>query len=99
MINHVVTFRFKGSDSERKEVAHLFREALLSLPDKIEVLRDIKVGINMNPIEDWDLTLIATVDKLDDVATYSAHPAHQAAVKIIAPYKLDRACVDFEMEE
>ncbi|MDE6299706.1 MAG: Dabb family protein, partial [Muribaculaceae bacterium] len=25
----------------------------------------------------------------------SAHPAHQAAVAIIAPYKEERACVDY----
>ena len=33
----------------------------------------------------WDLVLTATADSLEDVAIYSAHPAHVAAVQIIAP--------------
>lgn len=55
----------------------------------------MEVGINENPAETWDLVLTATAASLDDVATYSAHPAHQAAVKIIVPFKEERACVDY----
>lgn len=96
MIYHTVTFRFNGSPSLRREVAESFRSALLQLPAQIEELRAIRVGININPAEDWDLTLTAEVDTLEDVAIYSAHPAHLAAVAIIAPYKAQRACVDYE---
>ena len=95
MIKHVVTFKFKGSPEERKEVATRFEEALMKLPPEIPQLKSIEVGLNVNPAETWDLVLTATADSLKDVAIYSAHPAHQAAVAIIAPYKLDRACVDY----
>ena len=95
MIKHVVTFKFKGSPEERKEVATRFAEALMKLPPVISQLKSIEVGINVNPAETWDLVLTATADSLEDIAIYSAHPAHQAAVAIIAPYKLDRACVDY----
>ena len=95
MIKHVVTFKFKGSPEERKEVATRFAEALMKLPPVIPQLKSIEVGININPAETWDLVLTATAGSLEDVAIYSAHPAHQAAVAIIAPYKLDRACVDY----
>ena len=97
MIKHVVTFKFKGSPDERKEVAAKFMEALVKLPDDIPQLKSIEVGINVNPAEEWDLVLTATADSLEDVAIYSAHPAHQAAVAIIAPYKEARACVDYEV--
>ena len=97
MIKHVVTFKFKGSPDERKEVAAKFMEALVQLPDDIPQLKSIEVGINVNPAEEWDLVLTATADTLEDVAIYSAHPAHQAAVAIIAPYKEARACVDYEV--
>lgn len=97
MIKHVVTFKFKGSPDERKEVAAKFMEALVQLPDDIPQLKSIEVGINVNPAEEWDLVLTATADSLEDVAIYSAHPAHQAAVAIIAPYKEARACVDYEV--
>ena len=95
MIKHVVTFKFKGSPEERNEVANRFAEALMKLPSEIPQLKSIEVGQNVNPAETWDLVLTATADSLEDVAIYSAHPAHQAAVAIIAPYKLDRACVDY----
>ena len=97
MIKHVVTFKFKGTKEERKEVATKFAEALVQLPDDIPQLKSIEVGLNMNPAESWDLVLTATADSLEDVAIYSAHPAHQAAVAIIAPYKEARACVDYEV--
>ncbi len=95
MVKHIVTFKFKGSDEERQNVARQFAEALIALPDQIDELKSIEVGINKNPKETWDLVLTATAETLEDVAKYSAHPAHVAAVQIIAPYKEDRACVDY----
>ena len=95
MIKHIVTFKFKGTEEQRKEVAQKFADALVKLPSQIEQLFSIEVGINVNPAETWDLVLTATAASLEDVAIYSAHPAHQAAVAIIAPYKEERACVDY----
>lgn len=95
MVKHIVTFKFKGTPEERKEVARKFAGALIQLPDQIEQLKSIEVGINENPKETWDLVLTATAESLEDVAIYSAHPAHVAAVEIIAPYKEERACVDY----
>ena len=95
MVKHAVMFKFKGDADKRKEVAENFGEALMQLPEEIEVLKSMEVGINENPSESWDLILVATLDSIDDIETYSKHPAHQAAVEIIAPYKDERACVDY----
>ena len=97
MIKHVVTFKFQGSPEERKDISTRFAEALIQLPCEIPQLKSIEVGLNINPSEDWDLVLTAQAESLEDVAIYSAHPAHQAAVAIIAPYKVARACVDYEI--
>lgn len=97
MVKHIVTFKFKGTDKVRKEVARKFAEALIALPDEIEELISMEVGINENPKESWDLVLTAIAASLEDVAVYSAHPAHVAAVQIIAPYKENRACVDYNI--
>lgn len=97
MVKHVVMFKFKGTPDERKQVATQFMEALIQLPDEIDELISMEVGINENPKETWDLVLTATAASLDDVAKYSAHPAHMAAVAIIAPYKDSRACVDYSI--
>lgn len=90
-------FRFKGTDEEKKHIAEKFAEALVQLPDDIPQLKSIEVGINTNPKEKWDFVLTASAESMEDIAIYSAHPAHQAAVAIIAPYKEDRACVDYEI--
>lgn len=97
MVKHIVTFRLKGTDEERRKATEAFRDALTALPEKIEVLRSMEVGINENPAESWDVVLTATVDTLADVDVYAKHPAHVAAAAIIAPLKDARACVDYTL--
>ena len=96
MVKHIVSFKLTGTPAERKEVAEKFKAALLALPEKIDVLRTIEVGINQNPSEDWDVVLTAIVDKMADVEVYAKHPAHVAAAGLLAGHKESRACVDYE---
>ncbi len=95
MVKHIVSFKLSGTDAERREVAEQFKAALLALPEQIEVLRSMEVGINENPAEEWDVVLVATVDTMADVEVYAKHPAHVAAAAKLAGHKADRACVDF----
>lgn len=95
MVKHIVTFKFRGTAEERRDVANRFAEALRALPEQIDVLQAIQVGINENPAEDWDLVLTATVPTMADVALYSQHPAHLAAAAIMKDHKETRACVDY----
>ncbi len=96
MVKHIVSFKFTGSTEERRAVSEKFKEALLNLPNEIEVLESMEVGINENPAESWDLVLTAIVPTMADVETYAKHPAHVAAAGLIAGHKGDRACVDYE---
>ncbi|MCH5318602.1 MAG: Dabb family protein [Paramuribaculum sp.] len=96
MIKHIVTFKLKGSEDERKATALRFKNALEALPDVIDVLKSMEVGINENPAETWDVVLTAVVPTMTDVEVYAKHPAHVAAAAIIAPHKESRACVDYE---
>lgn len=95
MVKHIVTFKLKGTPAERLEVANKFREALLKLPEVIEPLQSIEVGINENPAEDWDVVLTAVVPTMTDVEVYAKHPAHVAAAGLLAGHKELRACVDY----
>lgn len=97
MVKHIVIFKFTGTDAERRAVAEAFKAALVALPEQIEVLQSIEVGINQNPAEDWDLVLTAVVPTMADVAVYAKHPAHVAATGAIAGHKGARACVDYEI--
>ncbi len=96
MVKHIVMFKLQGSVEERLNVARRFKDALLALPDVIDVLRSMEVGINENPVESWDVVLTAVVDNMEDVAVYANHPAHVAAAGLLAGHKELRACVDYE---
>lgn len=96
MVKHIVSFQLQGSADVRLDAARRFKDALLALPEQIDVLRSMEVGINQNPNEDWDVVLTAVVPSMADVDVYAKHPAHVAAAAIIAPLKAARACVDFE---
>ena len=97
MVKHIVSYKLTGTPEERKEVALKFKAALEALPEQIEVLRSMEVGINENPNETWDVVLTAVVDTMADVEVYAKHPAHVAAASLLAGHKDSRACVDYEV--
>lgn len=96
MVKHIVTFKLSGTAQQRREVAERFKAALLALPEVIDVLESMEVGINENPAEDWDVVLTAVVPTMADVEVYAKHPAHVAAAGLLAGHKEARACVDYE---
>ncbi len=97
MVKHIVTFQLSGTDEERRAVALRFKEALEALPQVIEPLQSIEVGLNTNPSENWDVVLTATLPTMADVEVYAKHPAHVAAAGLLAGHKAARACVDYEI--
>ena len=96
MVKHIVTFKLTGSPEERLDVARKFKAALEALPEQIEVLKSMEVGINQNPSESWDVVLTAVVETMEQVDIYAKHPAHVAAAGLLAGHKEARACVDYE---
>lgn len=98
MTKHIVTFQLTGTQPERLEIARKFKAALEALPEQIEVLESIEVGINENPTEQWDVVLTAIVPTMADVEVYAKHPAHVAAAALLAGHKANRACVDYTLD-
>lgn len=99
MVKHIVIFKFSGTKEQRLATAKTFKAALESLPEQIAELKSIEVGININSTEDNDLVLTAKAETLEDVAKYSAHPAHVAAVTLVKPMIASRACVDYTVSD
>jgi hypothetical protein len=100
MVKHIVLFKLKDFDYEWEKRAKMeeIRRAFKALPAEIAAIRSIRVDFNINPLEIWDIILTAEFDNLRDVSVYSSHPAHKAvADKLIAPVKIDRACIDYQM--
>lgn len=97
MIKHIVFFKFKNTEDKVSQMQAIKSE-LEKLPAIIAELREIHVGLNVNPAEKWDLSLEALVEDMHDLEVYANHPAHQQIVKtMIAPIKEDRACVDYQI--
>ena len=98
MVKHIVMFKLKETLSmeEKLDVMNRFKSAIEALPAKIDVIRKVFVGLNINEAEQWDICLESEFDSLDDVKLYAAHPAHVAAAGILKDAKQDRACVDYE---
>lgn len=97
MVKHIVMFKLNGSEETRRRISGEFAKALLALPDIIDPLVAMEVGINENPAEDWDVVLTATITDMSEVETYAKHQAHLKAAAIVGPYKAARACVDYEI--
>lgn len=95
IMKHTVMFRLKGTAAERQELARRFADALMELPALIPELKSMETGLNVNPGETFDVILTAEADSLQDIAVYSAHPAHVACVDIIRDSIDCRACVDY----
>lgn len=99
MVKHIVLFKLKESLSadEKLDVMHRFKAAIEALPETIDFIRQIHVGLNINPAEQWEICLDSTFDTLEDVKAYSVHPAHVAAASILKEVKSARACTDYEI--
>ena len=78
MIQHIVMFKFRADVPEalRAKAAAQFKAGIEALPAVIPFIREVNVGLNLNPAEQWDICLISRFDTLDDVKSYSVHPAH-----------------------
>lgn len=95
MLKHIVLFKFKAV-SDKTERMQEIKTELEKLTTIIPELQKIRIGLNHNPKEQWDMSLEAEVANMQDLETYANHPAHQQIVKtMIAPIKENRACVDY----
>ena len=97
MVQHIVMFKFRADvpDALRTEAAAQFKAGIEALPAVIPFIREVKVGLNLNPAELWDICLTSCFDTLDDVKAYSVHPAHKAVASALMQHIAERACVDF----
>lgn len=97
MVKHIVMFRLAGEAAATAAMAAEFKTAIEALPAQIKELKSVEVGVNDGPAAgNWNIVLTAVCDNYDDLAAYSAHPAHLACVAIIKAAIEQRACVDYQ---
>lgn len=96
MIQHIVLFQLKTFDSESAKQSKMseIKVALEALPELIPQLKLLQVGLNVNPNEAFDISLLTHFESMEDLHTYAVHPEHVAVGKIIREVLAGRACVD-----
>lgn len=94
MITNTQLLKLKDRSSEN--IAKT-RNVLLSMQGKIEVLRDLKVEVNIRQgASSYDLLMTAQYESLKDLEAYIAHPVHVEVAKYIAGVLETSAVVCYE---
>ena len=79
MLKHIVCFKLKDDSLANCEKA---KEVLLSMQGNVELLRDIRVGIDILHSErSYDLILEVVLDDEQALEAYQQHPYHVQVVK------------------
>ena len=98
MIKHIVMWRLKDEceGKDKRTTALLLKEELESLLGKIDGLRSLEVGINVNTSASaFDVVLITEHSTLNDLQFYQEHPAHIAVGSFVKAVTKERVVVDY----
>ncbi|NJK95047.1 MAG: Dabb family protein [Bacteroidales bacterium] len=98
MIRHIVMWRIKDDceGKDKRATALLIKEELESMIGKIDGLRSLEVGINVNTSPAaFDLVLITEHSTLSDLQFYQEHPAHLAVGAFVKNVTKERVVVDY----
>jgi hypothetical protein len=98
MVRHIVLFKLKEtfSPEEKQKAAETLKTELLALKNKIPVIREFEIGINLtdNPSA-YDVVINSSFDSLDDLESYRVHPEHQAFIAFNKNYTDRKAVADY----
>ena len=97
MIKHIVVWRISDAVDKGK-TAQIIKENLEALKEKIDVLRDIRVGINFTDTDAAsDIVLEPVFDSKAVLQAYQEHPAHVAVGRdYVRPNVSERRVIDYE---
>jgi hypothetical protein len=98
MIRHIVMFKLKefGDESERNDACLEVIKHLDALPEKIDLIRRYKAGIDIRRLTcSFDVVLEMDFDSMADLDAYTVHPAHQDFIEFNKDYSAEKACIDF----
>jgi len=95
MVVHIVMFRFK--DENKVENIEKVKSMLEALPEKIESLKSMEVGVDfLHSERSMDLVLTSIFDDKDGLEAYRVHPAHQEVVSFIKEVTVESRVVDYD---
>ena len=94
MIRHIVMWKFRPEEMERKKE---FLSGLAGLYGVIPQIRAMDIKEDTLGGNNFDAVLIADFDTAEDLLTYKNDPRHKAVAAICKAIRTDRASVDYEL--
>ncbi len=95
MLKHIVMWKFKEGEHDNMLA---FRDKLLALKGNIPEIRDMEVGININPTDrSYDAVLVSEFDSLEDMKAYSVNPLHVEVSEFCRSIRTNSVSVDYEI--
>jgi hypothetical protein len=98
MIRHIVMFKLKefSSAAEKQKAAGAVKAELLAMKNKIPVIREFEVGINITADPSaYDVVINSAFNTPEDLETYRVHPDHQAFIAFNKNFSERKAVVDY----
>ena len=99
LIKHIVMWKLKefAEGGDRAENAAIIKTRLETLKDKIEQIKYLEVGININSSEGaFDAVLYSEFNCAEDLKTYKNHPEHVKISEFVSRVREGRVVVDYE---
>ena len=95
-IKHIVFINIIDSDKERKSKNKaLLKTKLEKLPDTINEILDLEVGVNISTRSNFDMSLTVILKNENDLNTYRTHPMHVEVLDFMKTLELKTAVVDY----
>lgn len=94
MIKHIVMWKLK--DENKAENALKIKTDLEALKNKIDVIVNIEVGINIEKSDAaYDIVLVSEFASQADLDEYQINPNHKAVSGFVRSVIVDRVVVDY----
>ncbi len=100
MIKHIVMWRLKDQalGASAAQNAERLKSRLEALKETIPQIREIEVGLNLNPSPaSSDVVLYSVFESREDLEAYQKHPEHQKIAGFVSEIRSERRVVDYEV--
>lgn len=94
MIKHIVLLKLKDPSAENIELA---KTKLLSMKGKIDILKNIEVGVDFLGSErSMDVVLLTDFESKEDLQAYAVHPVHVPVIQALKELCEYTKAIDYE---
>ncbi|HDK7174517.1 Dabb family protein [Clostridium sporogenes] len=100
MIKHIVMWKLKefAEGKSKLENANIIKTSLEDLQNRIDEVKLIEVGVNINDSKQaYDVVLYSEFKNLEDLNLYQNHPDHLKVGEFINKVKEERIVTDYEV--